>query len=192
MKDRLVLRSALLASVALTALACSLGTSGLGAGGSGGRDDGTPATIPTGPHVNADAAPTDAAPPSSSAVDAGALPGATDAAPAPVNCDVDGDGHLATGPACGGDDCCDEDALTAPGQTAYFETPNGCGGFDYDCSGVPEPELGVAMCKLNFLSCDGDGFSAPTPCGAQADFVSCAFAGVVCNETRKPRTQACR
>lgn len=192
MNVTLVLRCALAASVALPALACGLETSGQGAAGSAGRGDGTPTTLPPGPRADAGAAPADASVPSTSAADASAPADAADAAPAPVSCDVDGDGHLATGPACGGDDCCDDDPLTAPGQTAFFTTPNGCGGFDYDCNGASEPEVGVAMCRLNFLSCDGDGFSSPTPCGAQADFVSCAFAGVLCNETRKPRTQACR
>lgn len=51
-------------------------------------------------------------------------------------CDQDGDGFISIG--CGGDDCCDIDPDVFPGQTEWFDSPNACGSWDYNCDKVEE------------------------------------------------------
>jgi hypothetical protein len=115
------------------------------------------------------------------------------AASAGSSCDEDGDGHLAAGVPCLGDDCCDTDPMVHPGQTAYFASPGQCGGFDYDCDGTATPEYGVASCQWNGLGCSGDGFVDSTPCGATAPFSVCASTGLLtCAGSVGSLTQACR
>lgn len=106
------------------------------------------------------------------------------------NDDVDRDGHKRT--ECGGDDCCDTDRNTFPGQTEYFAVPSNCGGFDHDCDGEVTPEFGLADCRLRLLSCEGDGFAAEPACGAAATFVRCRFATTTCSEDRSTRVKRCR
>ena len=109
-------------------------------------------------------------------------------------CDQDGDGHKATGPTCGGDDCCDTDSNAYPGQTAYFSTPTACGGYDYNCDGVATPQYGLANCQSSVLSCSGDGFDQVTACGVEAPFSVCASSGLLspCTASVGTLTQACR
>jgi hypothetical protein len=83
--------------------------------------------------------------------------------------DADGDGYGAAGTTfCGSSpppgyvtnntDCCDTDASANPGQTGYFTTARkGCGGWDYNCSGVEEQEF-TATFNINWTSL--------TACGA--------------------------
>jgi hypothetical protein len=107
-------------------------------------------------------------------------------------CDQDGDGHRAMGSVCLGDDCCDTDPNTHPGQTSYFATRNACSSFDYDCNNVEEAEQGTAACKLGFFDCSGNGFAAPTACGVTAMYTTCAYAGFGCNQNEDMRAQRCR
>jgi hypothetical protein len=119
---------------------------------------------------------------------------APEAAPPPVtSCDQDGDGHLAAGPPCFGDDCCDTDGNVHPGQTGYFTSVSLCGSFDYDCDGASTPEYGVANCQWVGLGCMGDGFVATTACGDIAAFSVCSSASVLtCTASVGSLTQACR
>ena len=119
---------------------------------------------------------------------------ASEAAPeASTSCDQDGDGHLAAGPPCFGDDCCDTDANVHPGQTAYFTSASLCGGYDYDCDGASTPEYGVANCQWVGLGCTGDGFVSAADCGETAPFSVCASTSVVtCAASVGSLTQACR
>jgi hypothetical protein len=124
-------------------------------------------------------------------VDAGA--GSEAASEASTSCDQDGDGHLAAGPPCFGDDCCDTDANVHPGQTAYFTSASACGSFDYDCDGVSTPEYGVANCQWVGLGCMGDGFVSAAGCGETAPFAVCASTSVLtCAASVGSLTQACR
>jgi hypothetical protein len=116
------------------------------------------------------------------------------AAPATVSsCDQDGDGYLAAGPPCLGNDCCDTDPMVHPGQTAYFTSPSRCGSFDYDCDGTATPEYGLASCQWNGLGCSGDGFDDSTACGVTAAFSVCSSTGLLtCTASVGSLTQACR
>ncbi len=159
---------------------------GLDVTGSGGLDDGE-----GGGGGSADAAGADGArrgdgggAGSDGALDADA-PG-FDAAPP---CDLDRDGH--TSKACGGDDCCDNDARVHPGAPDYQPAPTACGGFDYDCNGKEERETPVASCQSGVL-CRGSGFDQDTPCGAQSAHTSCLGALYVCYQTHETQTQQCR
>jgi hypothetical protein len=128
-----------------------------------------------------DASPPDASPPDDS-------PAATGS-----SCDQDGDGYMAAGPPCYGNDCCDTDANVHPGQTAYFTTPSQCGSYDYDCDGTATPEYGLADCTWTGLGCTGDGFVDATACGATAAFSVCASTGLLtCTASVGSLTQACR
>ena len=53
-------------------------------------------------------------------------------------------------------DCCDLDKAAHPGVTAYFSTPDACGNFDYDCTGVIEKDP---------TSCTGFGYYGSANCG---------------------------
>jgi len=107
-----------------------------------------------------------------------------------ADCDHDHDGHRAT--SCGGDDCCDLDQRTFPGQKSFFDQPDACETFDYDCDGKAAPQFGRVNCKLGFLSCNGDGFSLDTACGTQGEFDTCGFIPLfVCRENKSTRVQQC-
>ncbi|HEY2510046.1 MAG TPA: hypothetical protein VGI39_04295 [Polyangiaceae bacterium] len=169
------------------------GTSGLpppsveaGAVGStdGSDDASTPALDATPPL--ADDAPDEPPPPVVSA----------DGAPADASgadpCDLDRDGHRATGD-CGGDDCCDLDARAFPSEPTFYETPDACGGFDYDCNDHEDPEFPAANCKLGLFSCSGDGFqTTEPPCGTSATFITCNDAVVTCTQAQSQRIEACK
>jgi hypothetical protein len=132
-----------------------------------------------------DASTIDSATPDASAVDSGAD------ADAGNPCDVDGDGHRSKDSVCLGDDCCDTDNATHPGQTGFFVTRNACGSFDYDCDGQETVESGTVNCQLGFFDCSGDGFDAPTACGVTALYTACAYAGFGCNHNEDMRAQRC-
>jgi hypothetical protein len=60
-------------------------------------------------------------------------------------------------------DCCDLDSNAFKGQTAWFTMPDGCGNYDYDCSGLEEPQLdqlAPSDCGDVSVTCD------PTTCQA--------------------------
>jgi hypothetical protein len=115
--------------------------------------------------------------------------------------DQDGDGHNAPGDASGGrpdDDCCDADPDVFPGQTRWFTAADGetaCGGWDYDCSGVPELEVGTTASCLCTPSCTGtDGWEGLVPaCGASGSFQACGGGACgACPATTDPdRPQGC-
>lgn len=111
--------------------------------------------------------------------------------------DLDGDGFGSTassaslcGPLPAGRsltprDCCDLDGRVRPGQTQYFSSPGGCGGFDYDCSGAavqlypPRATSGctsLGSCMLRTRSCSGPYWTtantAPA-CGVAASWRTC-------------------
>jgi hypothetical protein len=118
---------------------------------------------------------------------------AGDDAPGPSSCDVDGDGYLAKGAPCFGNDCCDTDANVHPGQTKYFTGPSQCGSYDYDCDGIATPEYAVANCQWVGLGCTGDGFVDITPCGDTASFSVCAStSALTCSASVGSLTQGCR
>jgi len=111
-------------------------------------------------------------------------------------CDDDGDGYLAMGAACGGTDCCDQDAHVHPGQTSFFTQPGACGGYDYNCDGKETPEYGAVNCQWDTFSCSGDGFAAPIPaCGAFGTYTSCSvpwYDVFSCTGNDDQQAQACR
>jgi hypothetical protein len=111
-------------------------------------------------------------------------------------CDEDGDGYLAVGSACGGNDCCDQDAHVHPGETSYFAQPGACGGYDYNCDDQETPEYGATSCQWSSFSCSGDGFAAPVPgCGVFGTFTSCSipwYDVFSCTGSNDQQAQACR
>lgn len=112
----------------------------------------------------------------------------------PAPCDQDGDGHLAMGGSCLGDDCCDTDPNVHPGQALYFSVPGRCGSYDYDCDGKLTQEYGVASCQWSALGCgSGNGFQQATDCGVTAPFLACTPNGLLaCTVMMESMTQACR
>jgi hypothetical protein len=98
-------------------------------------------------------------------------------------CDCDDDGYRSEA-LCAANDCDDHDARVHPGQTMYFATPsdNPNVGFDYDCSGTPDPEYPNPLdCNaLMGADCDaGVGFlNAVPPCGATGSWGSCISGSV--------------
>jgi hypothetical protein len=119
-------------------------------------------------------------------------PDATYDAGASDLCDVDHDGHRARGDTCGGDDCCDYDGRSYPGQPSYFEAVDACGSFDYDCDGKSSPRYDLSACKLVLFTCSGDGFAAATACGISSDYISCEYDVLVCAAKKALRVQPCR
>lgn len=102
------------------------------------------------------------------------------------DCDGDGDGHDAEG-SCGGDDCDDADERVHPGQTSYYSERQERVGFDYDCSGRPEPEhQRLLMCTgLALAACptDDSGFLDELPaCGEPGSWGTCQTGTVACEE----------
>jgi len=91
-----------------------------------------------------------------------------------VNCDVDGDGSLATG-TCGGTDCDDNNADVHPGQVAFFTKATMSGSFDYDCNGQSEPQYASPLdCTAITLDCVGEGFADQLPpCGKSGKWARC-------------------
>jgi hypothetical protein len=192
--------------LAFVSTACALDVHGLGAEVPA-DDGGAPATpVDAGSPPSADAGSTPESGAESGADEASA---AADAAPGPESgttadaasdggspCDDDGDGHAATGPACGGDDCCDHDAKVHPGQQGYFTAQSACGGYDYDCDGKESTQYAGSSCQWSSFSCSGDGFAAPVPaCGAFGTFTSCSlpwYNVFSCTGSDAQQAQACR
>jgi hypothetical protein len=132
--------------------------------------------------------------PGNAAIDAGASSETPDvitveASVPATQCDRDGDKH--EDPQCGGDDCCDHDARSFPGQKMFFSTADNCGSFDYDCSGKAEPETGKVDCRAGFFQCSGDGFAGDTGCGVEATFNTCSWSMFSCEKGEQKRTQRC-
>jgi len=163
---------------AAVALGCGLSVAGTGTTP---RDDpdgtATDASAPEGPKATLSADAT---------IDGS--PASPDSGPSPP-CDLDNDGHQAK--ACGGDDCCDNDARTHPGATDFQEAPDACGSFDYDCNGKDEREYGKAATCDQAFACAGPGFNAEASCGAHAAFTTCDWL-FGCHANATTRTQRCR
>jgi hypothetical protein len=195
-----MVRRPLLAAVwGLIASACALDMGGLGssvpaegADSSASRLEAATVDQSAGEPDEAEAQGGDASTAPAEAADA--PPGADAPAVGPA-CDQDGDGARAMG-ACGGDDCCDEDAHVHPGQTSYFAEQGACGGYDYDCDGQETPEYGDASCQWSSFACSGDGFAPPVPtCGAFGTFTTCSppwYNVFSCAESDAQQAQACR
>jgi hypothetical protein len=132
--------------------------------------------------ASADARAGDARP-----VDAGA-----DVLQPPTPCDRDGDGRLAA--SCGGDDCCDTDPRAHKGASAWFDAPNACGSWDYDCDNKATREVAVVDCHYEFLDwCAGAGFQADTDCGLVGQLTDCQMSGLDCGPVvQRPQKQRCR
>lgn len=83
-------------------------------------------------------------------------------------------------------DCCDVDGNANHNQTAFFTTPDACGGslpFDYNCDGVQEMQSnGPTDCLANF-SCVPSGTSCvegntlPADCGGEPTIFGTAACG---------------
>jgi hypothetical protein len=115
-----------------------------------------------------------------------------DAPTGPVNCDLDGDGWLAMGDGCNGEDCCDTDPNAHPEQTSFFTGPDHCHSFDYNCDGVITPEFGQVSCQPAIGACTGDGFTQPQACGVTESFEHCAVGLLACVTMNEMKTQGCR
>lgn len=149
-------------------------------GSSGGPQPGSSGGVQPGP---GDGGTFDAAGAGSSS--GGSSSGGPDAATA---CDQDKDGFASK--ACGGDDCCDDDARVHPGANDWQSGPGGCGGFDFNCDGREEQRYGVKNCHMG-LGCEGTGFDQDTACGVSAAHTWCL--GILrCNELGDTQTQQCR
>jgi hypothetical protein len=102
-------------------------------------------------------------------------------------CDCDGD-HFAAEGECGGQDCDDTDARVYPGEPTYYAVPSKNVGFDWDCSGTPEPNPALNKtvdCGLVALPCaTTTGYLAQTPpaCGVAAPWGTCTQQGINCVE----------
>jgi hypothetical protein len=130
------------------------------------------------------------------AVDTGTFPDATP--DGPLDCDVDGDGYLAMGPPCNGQDCCDDDRNANPGQTQFFTAADACGSFDYNCDGSLEAEYAINIaCKGTGLTgCKGGpAFVGDPACGTQGSFAnSCTGSGALACQpgTTTMQAQGCK
>lgn len=83
--------------------------------------------------------------------------------------DADGDGFFDK--ACGGNDCCDIDSATHP-HAAASDIPSACGGYDLDCNGKEEPDIGAGRCQSVGSSCSFvPGFLQQTACGEWGSLV---------------------
>jgi hypothetical protein len=168
--------------IAVLAAACSLDVEGTG-------------TPPSAPLV--DASTSDGAKPkeaSSEASPTADATGATDArreasTDAAPPCDLDHDGHASK--ACGGDDCCDNDARTQPGASDFQDSADACGKFDYNCDGKEEHEFGKSTVCDQPIVCADPGFVTDTTCGVNAAFKNCDWI-LGCRPSDAMRTQRCR
>jgi hypothetical protein len=82
-------------------------------------------------------------------------------------CDMDSDGFQAAGAPCGGNDCCDTDANANPAQTMFFDMPDKCGSFDYNCDTklTPKYSANLTCSGVPAIMCFYDCPSSPCTCG---------------------------
>jgi hypothetical protein len=83
-------------------------------------------------------------------------------------CDMDGDGFLAQGAPCNGNDCCDTDSKANPSQTMFFAMADKCGSFDYNCDNLATPEFSANLtCSgVPAVKCFYDCPNNPCTCGS--------------------------
>jgi hypothetical protein len=184
--------------------ACGLGVQGLEAVDDAGEDAGAPGPDASGAQSFDASVVLDGskAPPAAHGQDGGDASGSADGADAASldasaeaggSCDEDGDGYLAAGGACHGNDCCDTDPQAHPGQTSFFTQQDHCGSFDYDCDGKVTPEYGSVSCIYYVVGCSGDGFQPPPPmCGAAGAYETCNLGLFTCDTASSTRVQGCR
>jgi len=78
-----------------------------------------------------------------------------------------------------GNDCCDSDNQAKPGQTAYFQSANACGSFDYNCSGSNEKDTSSTCCN----SCtECSGYGSCTKCSGYT-YSACTYNCTVVGNT---------
>jgi hypothetical protein len=100
--------------------------------------------------------------------------------------DEDNDGEISV--ACdGGTDCDDTDNQVHPGQTEYYGTPHPNVGFDYNCSGMPEPEFEAISCSGLACEAKTNVFLQDVACGATGSFGDCGLLCDITNLTVKLR-----
>ncbi len=118
--------------------------------------------------------------------------------------DADGDGYQgSSGNFCGATppsgwtstptaiDCCDKDSNAHPGQTGWFATVTGCGGFDYNCSG-PEEKQDTVITDCDFVRVGW--IDAAPACGAQGTWATscnCVAESGGCIVSSQPKVQSC-
>jgi hypothetical protein len=120
-----------------------------------------------------------------------------EAAPDALVCDQDGDGYLAATSPCNGTDCCDRDSNAHPNETGFFTTADGCGSFDYNCDGVPEPEypVNITCGGTGLTGCTGgSGFTGQPQCGEMGPYGTCEGSGALKCTVQQitMQTQGCR
>jgi hypothetical protein len=107
---------------------------------------------------------------------------------------ADADGDDEPSPACGGQDCNDEDDRVHPGQTSYFGTammgaPPPGGPFDFDCSGMADPDPMQVFTSCSMPLCNGEGYQTDTAtCGNVNGWVMCSLLMSLCQAS--PATAA--
>jgi hypothetical protein len=76
-----------------------------------------------------------------------------------------------TGYVTQGGDCCDSDANAFPGQTKYFTSADGCGGWDYNCDGTIQGSAGfVTYATVPSTEC---GTAVHGSCDSCTETVAC-------------------
>ena len=106
------------------------------------------------------------------------------ACPGGTDCDDDGDNSQTL--SCGsGGDCDDGNPIVNPQQTDYFGSALPNGGFDYNCSGVDEPEFGTVQCSGILCGAVTNYFLADVPCGTVGSFGNCSGLCQISNLTTK-------
>jgi hypothetical protein len=104
----------------------------------------------------------------------------TDTGADALDCDQDKDGYRAATAQCGGNDCCDNDALAHPNETLFYTTADNCGSFDYNCDGSIETEytFDLTCSGTPALGCKGgSGFIGDPGCGVSGPYGTCQANG---------------
>lgn len=108
---------------------------------------------------------------------------------------MDGDGYLAQGAPCNGNDCCDTDPQAHPNQTSFFtQAAHLCGSFDYNCDGSQTPEWQLFSCTVGVGCTTTPGFVGGVPgCGVSAPWTnSCMYMVTTCSAgATMSQQQAC-
>jgi hypothetical protein len=103
-------------------------------------------------------------------------------------CDKDKDGVKASGGACGGMDCDDNDSNATPNQTMFLtlDITGKAHKGDWNCNGMVEKLIAVnqACPALSGAACDGTkGFQGDPACGTSGNYLTCKSNGLGCEGT---------